>query len=75
MLRFYPEDPELRRIFKLRTYRYYLVAPEAGDVSGLLAAVETKLGVGGLTCEGVGDPAGWIGTADAPRTRAVYWRR
>lgn len=75
MLRFSPEDPELRRIFKLRTYRYYLLAPGLQDPARFLAFVGERLDVAGLTLEGAGVPAGWIGTAAEPRMRAVFWRR
>lgn len=75
MLRFSPEDPELRRIFKLRTYRYYLMSPGTRDPVRFLTFISGKLGVAGLSLDGAGDPAAWIGTADEPRAHPVYWRR
>ncbi len=75
MLRFSPACAEMRRLFKSRTYRYYIQSARAGDLSGLLDEVEAKLGISGLSAEGGGEPAGYVGTAGDPEAVPIYWTR
>ena len=75
MLRFSPKSPEMCRLFKSRTYRYYIQSARAGDLPGLLGEVEAKLGIRGLSAEGVGEPVGYVGTAREPEAVPIYWDR
>lgn len=75
MLRFSPASAEMRHLFKSRTYRYYIQSARAADLRGLLGEVEAKLGISGLTAEGAGEPAGYVGTAAEPEAMPIYWRR
>ncbi len=75
MLRFTPHAPELRRIFKLRTYRYYLVGSGENGEACFLEALAEKLEVRNLSLKGEGTAAGWMGTAAEPHARPVYWNR
>ena len=75
MLRFSPRDPELTRLFKTYTYRYYIQPLRARDLPGFVSEVEKRLGITGLSRSGSGDPAAYIGTADAPEAHPIYWQR
>jgi hypothetical protein len=75
MLRFSPASPELCRLFKSRTYRDYIQSAREGGLPELLAEVEAKLGIVGLSAEGMGEPAGYVGTTRDPEAVPIYWRR
>jgi len=75
MLRFSPASAEMRRLFKSRTYRYYIQSARGAGLPGLLGEVEAKLGINGLSAEGAGEPAGYVGIAGDPEAVPIYWRR
>ena len=73
MLRFSPKSPEMCRLFKSRTYRYYIQSARASGVPELLGEVEAKLGIHGLSVDGAGEPVGYVGTAREPEAVPIYW--